>query len=316
MSDAVYLRQKSILTDLDKLVLRVERGEISREEAEAERVRLGIARSLASLPDPSQFDPMQESFWSLPMSLAYLQWRAADPVREVWDKYRAEVWEWQRAAGVRGFVLRPRPAATFFDVDHASNAGGTMTSAEARQWLWRQAERGKLHGFGACAGSGQRGPIQPHEWNDLHPRDLHGRPVLRSVNLPHQGFDRVSVASKELIDLLTDHQMIPKQLPALSQDSMNGHDRAVRVRRGGPGRHPIFLPEEFEAMKNEVFELLDYHGGLGGDPALRSRRALLLKLEGFVDANSKRFQGKRVVRSTIDPQVKAWVAEWEGRKKR
>src|SRR5207249_5014035 len=77
----------------DHLLDNVKYGRMTPDEVEAEAVCLGLSK-LASEPDSSQFDPMRETWWTLPMALAWIAWRSPDKVRECWDPYRAECWEW------------------------------------------------------------------------------------------------------------------------------------------------------------------------------------------------------------------------------
>jgi Resolvase, N terminal domain len=63
------------------------------DEAEAQASLLGLEK-LASTPDPLQFDPMREAWWTLPMAVAWIAWRSPDRVRECWDHYRLECWDW------------------------------------------------------------------------------------------------------------------------------------------------------------------------------------------------------------------------------
>lgn len=70
-------------SERDELIDRVRYGRLTPAEAEAEAAHLGLER-LASRPDPSQFDPMRETWWTLPMAIAWIARRSPDEVRESW----------------------------------------------------------------------------------------------------------------------------------------------------------------------------------------------------------------------------------------
>jgi hypothetical protein len=76
-----------------ELIDEVRYGRISPEEAEKEVERLGLEK-LASEPDKSLFDPVGETWWTLHMAVAWIAWRTTDKVRQYWDKYRRECWDW------------------------------------------------------------------------------------------------------------------------------------------------------------------------------------------------------------------------------
>src|SRR5262245_44452987 len=80
-------------SEVDDLLDRVRRGVLTPDAAEAEAERLGLGQ-LANTPDPSKFDPMRETWWTLPMTLAWMAWRSPDRVRWFWDAYRLQCLDW------------------------------------------------------------------------------------------------------------------------------------------------------------------------------------------------------------------------------
>lgn len=93
----------------DELIARVIAGTMSPAEAEVEAARLGL-RPIEYRPNPNDFDPMQERFWTLPMAAAWIAYRTVDAVRENWDRYRLECVHWvysdqRRGPGLSGFDL-------------------------------------------------------------------------------------------------------------------------------------------------------------------------------------------------------------------
>jgi hypothetical protein len=88
-------KKKSVIGEItrDDLITKVQRGEMTPADAESEAKRLGL-RSLASEPDPNDYDPMREPFWTLPMAVAWIAYRTQNAVRNWWDEYRKECWDW------------------------------------------------------------------------------------------------------------------------------------------------------------------------------------------------------------------------------
>jgi hypothetical protein len=101
----------------DDLITMVQRGEMTPENAESEAKRVGLGL-LASEPDPNDYDPMREPFWTL--SMAWIAYRTQDAVRNWWDEYRKEfsVWRYQEwrvgpdGPVHQGHSLEGRPNAT------------------------------------------------------------------------------------------------------------------------------------------------------------------------------------------------------------
>src|SRR5690242_18078882 len=77
----------------DELIDEVKFGRLSPLEAEAEAARLGL-EPLAPRPAPSQYNPLGEPWWTLPMTVAWIAWRNALEVLENYDPYLLECWHW------------------------------------------------------------------------------------------------------------------------------------------------------------------------------------------------------------------------------
>lgn len=71
----------------DDLFSRVYSGRLSPADAKAwaRDMRLG---PLAAKPDPADFDPRREPYWSLSMTLAWIMTGDLNAVREAWDDWR------------------------------------------------------------------------------------------------------------------------------------------------------------------------------------------------------------------------------------
>ena len=130
----------------DDLITMVQRGEMTPADAESEAKRLGLG-PLASEPDPNDYDPMREPFWTLPMTVAWIAYRTEDAVRNWWDEYRKECsfWyfqEWRVGPDGpvhQGHFLERRPNATLVRlqmVDAKRDEADPMSVAEAIDVLW------------------------------------------------------------------------------------------------------------------------------------------------------------------------------------
>jgi hypothetical protein len=174
-------------TPRDILIDRVRRGEITPDEAEEEAAREGL-RPLARVP-AAKFYPMVEAFWSLPMAVAWIAWRNVDRVRDFWDAFRADCWEWvpvEWRVGVdgptySGFDLRRRDAVTplFVETSDILEADGFMTVKEAKAMLWRLLGEGALQATGIKTESGQSEVIPEHAWVHLDWRERRGTEGVR-----------------------------------------------------------------------------------------------------------------------------------------
>src|SRR5262245_20915646 len=135
----------------DDLIHKVRYGELTPDAAEAEAARIGLAK-LAVTPDPAQFDPFKETWWTLPMAVAWIAWRSPREVRECWDPYRSECLDWhfkKWRVGFDGpahaghFLERRRPAtlswlssAERYDSVRRTLPNGAISIKEAKAKLW------------------------------------------------------------------------------------------------------------------------------------------------------------------------------------
>src|SRR3954447_19239039 len=77
----------------DDLFDRLQRGELSISKAEAQAVADGVG-PLRDEPELDAFHPETETFWTLPMAVAWVAWRSFARVTEYWDEYRVKCWDW------------------------------------------------------------------------------------------------------------------------------------------------------------------------------------------------------------------------------
>src|SRR5262249_26229197 len=65
----------------DELAEAVQYGRISPQEADDKLKLLGLP-PLAPQPNPADYDPMREVWWTLPMTVAWIAWRTSADVRD------------------------------------------------------------------------------------------------------------------------------------------------------------------------------------------------------------------------------------------
>lgn len=102
------------------LIAKVEAGGLTPLEAEAEAALLGIG-SLETSPDPDEFNPSREPYWTLPMAMAWIAYRTPDAVRRAWNEYRSQCRHWfyqdgWRSAEASGYRLVPLETASLLSL--------------------------------------------------------------------------------------------------------------------------------------------------------------------------------------------------------
>jgi hypothetical protein len=204
----------------DDLIEKVRYGKMTPAEAEAEAARLNL-KPFECRPKPGDFDPMKEVFWTLPMAVAWIAYRTADEVREWWDAYRIECWDWHYRKwriGIDGPVheghfLEQRTTATLVLLglaaifDRASGGGPAlkMTVDEARETALLAALReGLIEAIGINVATGTSEKIPVIAWHDLECQEQHDRDVV-ATPLSRLGgglrYERVLVWRKAIIGM-------------------------------------------------------------------------------------------------------------------
>ncbi|MHB2166476.1 hypothetical protein [Alsobacter sp. R-9] len=166
----------------DDLIDAVAEGRLSPDEAEAEALRLGL-EPLALKPDPADYDPMGEPYWTPIMALAWIMWRSPDAVREAWPAYavRCRTWRLFRLADSSGadrevWSLEPHDRPTFLTlhlVEVAPRSVGRearpvlVTLSDAHAQLMDRLRLGTLTATGVPLPDGPRQYISQVEWIDL-----------------------------------------------------------------------------------------------------------------------------------------------------
>jgi hypothetical protein len=177
----------------DEIAEALKYGQLKPKEAEARLLELGLP-ALAPQPDPAKFNPMGETWWTLPMALAWIAWRSPREVLEAWDPYRTECsdWhlrEWREGPGGPahvGYFSEQREPATMMlliqreenDRAHSALPEGFIPIREAEVKLWKALSEGALQASGVDLASGERVAIHSDCWRDLEIAEERKRAVL------------------------------------------------------------------------------------------------------------------------------------------
>jgi hypothetical protein len=149
------------------LLMRAERGEITKQQAEAVAAAHGL-EAFERRPELPRFDPKLKSHWSIVMAVAWIARRDFEVFREQDPEFCSEhiYWLYRESRGRAhkaaepvkrtGYLLETRRAPTvgrLARMDRASrvrgNVSSVMTIREAEAALWHALAEGRLaaHGF-------------------------------------------------------------------------------------------------------------------------------------------------------------------------
>ncbi|MER9528550.1 hypothetical protein NKI89_01880 [Mesorhizobium sp. M0309] len=260
------------------IIGKAQRGTWTPRRAEAVANRLGVG-PLARTPSTLMYDPLTEAFWTMPMAVAWIAWRTSDAVRDAWNSYRENCWDWHFRRSRLGFdgpieegyFLEARPRISMQHLvlaDTYDRATGEqpetrqMSPAEAEAALVMALQIGCFSATGVTAPDETRVAIPMVEWIDLKcfsekDRDYYSANALRQGSVGR--YDNVMVDSRAITKLW----LLPKPrglLPPL-------------MRPDGPGYIPLFCaaqwiatqggasnfdPEKTDHWRSAYRELLDH----------------------------------------------------------
>ncbi|MBZ6077573.1 hypothetical protein [Microvirga puerhi] len=238
------------------LIAKIQNGELTPDEAEAEAARLNL-KPLAYEPEPEDYEPLNEVFWTLPMAVAWIAYRTPDAVREWWDAYRTECRDWHFRRWRLGFdgpiregyFLEQRSPASLVSLRLAeiidsraeSDPGLTMEIAEAKEALWIALQQAFFEATGISAETGKRVPIPAYEWRDLDHIEEGGHDVIctRGVRGGPR-YEQVVVRSLPIVRTWPDK--LPSQSPLLLPPTMAP---------SGGGYMPLYCAAQWIATKGD-----------------------------------------------------------------
>ena len=240
------------------LIGRVQDGELTPDDAEAEAERKGLG-TLQRIPSPDIFDPMPLDRWTLTMTLAWIAWREADAVREWWDVHQREclVWRHRRSRiGFEGpfrdghFLEQPRPPTVallrmtealdeIFDQSPPMPVPISTAVASLRRLL----ARGSVQAVGVHNKTGERAIIPAVDWPDLEISEDEGVEVLRGRESPHV---------RRYTDIAVDAIAARREWPAAAKLP----DRPPNlVRPDGHGYMPLFCAVHWIASRGGAVDV-------------------------------------------------------------
>ena len=158
----------------DDLIEAAKLGLLTCQLAEGLATKLGC-KPFAYMPDYSDFDPKFETFWTLPMALAWIESRSFHSVIEQMDTFREEWWLWESTKNrglpkdgkLNGYIVKhsysTRPIGP-------ADLGIMIGSSNGffRKDLWRKLSEGEATATGKRNGN-LRQTILPEFWQDLEP---------------------------------------------------------------------------------------------------------------------------------------------------
>jgi hypothetical protein len=247
----------------DYLIKGVRRGELTPDEAEADAARLRLG-NLARTPDPEKFDPMRKTWWTLPMAIAWIAWRSPDRVREFWDPYRSECWDWNFREWRDGpdgpiyaghFLEQRRPAtlsSLLFTERHDSAQGllpdGAISINDAKAKLWEALGENSFQATGVSTETGERTVIPDYAWRDLHDTEERGRDVLRvgeaSGVWTDRGYNDVALRRQNIMAIWQPHRLEER-----------GRELPTLVKPEGPGYMPLYFAAQWIATRGGTVEI-------------------------------------------------------------
>jgi hypothetical protein len=205
----------------DRLLMQAERGEITKEQVEAAAAAHGLDPLERTLDLP-HFDPKLKSYWSIPMSVAWIAWRDFGLVGEQDPEFCSACFHWiyrkwtdrsdETAEPVAraGYFLETRLAPTVSRLallDQILRARGNvpstavMTIREAVAELWQALSKDLLIALGFDA-HGAVVEIPSREWAYLRLCEQKGRDVLRYDAVSrHEPFTGVTYPQSDVLRL-------------------------------------------------------------------------------------------------------------------
>jgi hypothetical protein len=293
------------MSSADELITLVHAGKMEPSEAEAKASQLGIG-PLAKCANPDLLNPLQEPFWTLLMTLAWIATRDVDAVREVWMPWRDANEFWSSF----DYTLPDGRKRTGFEITTAGPA--YLVDFDCRAARWRLAGRwysscldsepelftalrgAQLEAIGIPSEGGMRVAIPAHQWLDLDLYELKNRVVVRMSKAYGPGYDHVVLRFVDVSRIWT-----------------GNNSPAVGSALANRGRPPKF---DWSTIMGKAEELMDYHGDFSSADDWNARARLEEHLMTFCQEEWQEQPSPTQLRHHLRPFLDAWHAKKTGRK--
>ena len=245
----------------DEIADAVLHGRLTPNEAEARLKELGLP-PLASDPNPADFNPMGEVWWTLPMTIAWIAWRSSSDVTRAWEVYRREKsyweeWTWRLPPDGEvhtGFVVKASPPASLsileiteiYRTRRGTLPNGAITVKAAQQKLWHALAANVFQATGINTETGERQVISDHQWHDLESIEEEGRDVLRRRRrhgVSKHGYDDIAFRRQNIMAIWQPSRIEQRQVEL--PPPMSPH---------GPGYMPLYCAAQWIATRGGTFK--------------------------------------------------------------
>lgn len=291
----------------DALFDELQNGRLSPVDAEVMASKLGL-EPLNSMPDLTEWDPMEANNWSLTMTVAWICWRTPEKVRSWWREYRLECWDWRGLldtdGNVTGWELEQRSAGSLGLLSEVFNSCLAAKVPEpvccspksATNQIWDMMGADQL----SATGMTQEGPkdIPRSDWAHLKITEVgvNHEPHLRD-NMGTKHYWDIKIRSADVVKIW--HAM--EDTPSL----VAGKPSVIKGRKDGYA---------WELFEREALRILEDVGGI--DPAadpLFNQAALERRLAQWFQDRYETAPVESTIRARLVPIIQKFD---EGRKGR
>lgn len=275
--------------------------------------RLGVEPFIRS-PDPDRFDPGREVSWSLTMGVAWICRRTPDAVRDAWDAFRGECWEWGRWENGRRELHRLEPLTLqrlrlMHAIDQA--VGWTMSPVDGVAELARVLRAGEVTATGIDTDD-QPVEIPVRDWRylDIRTDDRTARAVMIAAGRDARiRYVDVQLDRKELIREFPKDEAAPSPnytVPCSGSadrwiaDARPARPLAVARTRSRRGRPPAI---RWDIVRQEAKRLMIENGPFSPDDPKWNARA---RLEGHLIDFVRKTQRVDIGLTQVREKLRTW----------
>ena len=176
--------------------------------------RIAAAQGLEPLegnPNPGDYDPFTEPYWTIPMTCAWIIWREKAAVTEHWWKFRKRVsyflyrdspkGGWREHKQSDPSTLITLSLSTTWKQAHDSRNMPALSVVDAMNEIAREVGFGRLQATGIHSLQAMRVAIPTFEWQSLKYEESHGKDILRMTSNDRHFYEEVSFPSSAVLEL-------------------------------------------------------------------------------------------------------------------